>query len=151
MIDRDLFSLAEFNYPEYYVDRDLNVWSTKRKWKKTPKLIFPKWGPKGRYGNTLKNNLMSCDKFVQFLETQNTPERFVQFLETPSKKTVPEKFYVAILLPDGTPKFSSMPKAHETEESARQECERLSQLNIGTSVAYFRLMGSCVCNNFKWV
>lgn len=148
MIDQDLFSLAEFNYPEYYVDRDLNVWSTKRKWKKIPKLIFPKWGPKGRYGNTLKGNLMKCDKFVRFLDDNSL--QIHTLTSTPVKETSSDKFYVAVLLPDGTPKFSSMPKAHETEESARQECERLAQMNVGTSVAYFRLLGSCVCNHCKW-
>lgn len=137
MAEQELFNLVEIreDLHGYFVDRDLNVWSTKKG--PTPTQISPNWGPRGKSGAILHAKLMDC-------------KAFVRFLNAPPKVDASELYYVAMLRKDGTPAFSSMPKVHYSEDSARQECERLAHLEPGTSFAYFHRISACACQEITW-
>lgn len=70
---------------------------------------------------------------------------------TKSNSTIiDQQSYVIAVIDDGVPRFGVDPKIYRSDEAAREEVARLTQLKPGKVFAYFKCEGKAVCGGIVW-
>ena len=152
-----LDSVMGSNYKDYWINSDLTqVYSTKR-----PGVVYAMtktgtgscrgqyWSLSngGRFGNfiirvaDLATRVRNSMEFKQWHASRATSKQVV---------SGGKGFIVGSVYTDGRMSFSSSPKVHLTEASARAECERLAAANRGTRYTYLEIKGSAVFGGIVW-
>lgn len=60
------------------------------------------------------------------------------------------KGFIVGSMSDSGVSFSSRPKVHDTEQSARAECERLASMNKGKTFLYVEIKGCVKATGLSW-
>ena len=154
----DLFNLSKvlgLGYSGYWMDRDFNAYSTKRG---APyKLARTGTGScrgmyysfyTGRYSVThrvseLKTTLMNDPTFKQWLNSTSSTTAV-------SASSVTSRGFIVGSTRGSYMSFSSYPKIHSTEASAKAECERLAKTSPGTAYTYFEIKGTAIAGGVNW-
>lgn len=72
------------------------------------------------------------------------------YISAPVETPINSKgFIVGSVSADGV-SFSSRPKVHDTEQSARTECERLASMNKGQTFLYVEIKGYVKATGLSW-
>lgn len=64
--------------------------------------------------------------------------------------TIRSNCFIVGSVDDSGVSFSSRPKVHDTEQSARTECERLASMNKGQTFLYAEIKGCVKATGFSW-
>jgi hypothetical protein len=149
----ELFDLSKvnINLNGYYLDANLDMYSTKRG--VVPNKIL---NPVGVF--TKQGVVMSYPTLVNLLKDRYTAygadwyawwnkiDR--QLIETPVN--IKGQFVIAVI-ENGIPKFSSNPKVHTTKDSAIAEVQRLATENPNKHFGYFECKGVARAAALTWI
>ena len=101
----------------------------------------------------LNDHSVNIHRLISNIESTQAWRDFVSRVKAKVEKTVPVSVttcVVALLDENGVPKFSSEPKVHASEKTAREEVERLTLAFPGKRFAYFKCEGVAVATGVSW-
>jgi hypothetical protein len=146
------------NYRNYYISRDLSqVYSTKRPGAPyamtktgTGRCRDTYWSLSngGRFGNftiradDLAEKVRRSAEFKAWLQGQPG---------TQPNLASGRGYIIGSIYSDGGISFSSMPKVHTTELSAKVEVERLAKATPGNTYVYLEIKGKCKAGGVTWI
>lgn len=145
-------SRVQTSYVGYYLDKGGSIWSTKRtgspqQLKKFAKYDYYSLFVNGRsrilYGHDIRNVMKSSD-YISWLKNQPNITDQTPFASSATKQ------YIIGSLRSGYFSFSSAPKIHSSEMTAKVETERLARSNPGTTYVYLELKGKCTVGGVQW-
>lgn len=152
----NLFDLSKLgsHYRGYFVDRDGKVYSNKQGALRALKISAPA-NTFHTYWNLSTNGYSApvrTDRFDKILNSSAEYRTFVNAAKvtgafTPSSSA---KGYIVGSVTSGGVSFSSNPKIHSNEASARAECERLASTNKGKTFMYVEIKGAVKASGFSW-
>lgn len=153
----NLFDLSKLGsqYCGYFVDREGKVYSNKQGTLRALKVSAPS-NTFNKYWNLSTNGYAQAVRTDRFDEMLNRSDEYRSFVNaakalgavTPAA-TMSKGFIVGSVSPQGV-SFSSRPKVHTSEASARAECERLATTNKGKTFMYVEIKGSVKASGVNW-
>ena len=153
----NLFDLSKLGsqYSGYFVDREGKVYSNKQGILRALKVSAPS-NTFNKYWNLSTNGYAQAVRTDRFDEMLNRSDEYRSFVNaakalgavTPAA-TMSKGFIVGSVSPQGV-SFSSRPKVHTSEASARAECERLATSNKGKTFMYVEIKGSVKASGVNW-
>ena len=152
----NLFDLSKLgsHYRGYFVDRDGKVYSNKQGTLRALKISAPS-NTFHKYWNLSNNGYAQAVRTDRFDEMLNRSDEFRSFVNA-AKMTgafapvAGGKGYIVGSVTSGGVSFSSNPKIHTSEASARTECERLASSYKGKTFMYVEIKGTVKASGFDW-
>lgn len=151
----NLFDLSKLgsHYRGYFVDRDGKVYSNKQGTLRALKISAPS-NTFHKYWNLSNNGYAQAVRTDRFDEMLNRSDEYRTFVKA-AKVTgafAPSggKGYIVGSVTSGGVSFSSNPKIHTSEASARTECERLASSYKGKTFMYVEIKGTVKASGFDW-
>lgn len=152
MASSQYFDLSLINprLRKYYVDKDLNVYSIKTgslkalkrtSWKGFNGWFFSYEGMRISYSTERFNNYVSNNVYFNDWKKGNEMNKNVNVLKG---------FIIGSVAENGDVSFAIRPVVHQTENSARVECERLALANKGKTFMYVEVKGTVRASGVTW-
>ena len=150
-MNKELFDLSKMfglDYKGYWVDESANVFSTKQG---SARMLTSSGIGANKYwyfSTSLGTTSWRVDRFNAAL-TQDY--NFIAYKErNQMNKEIRSKRYMVGSIAGASVSFAAQPKIHETEASARAECERLATVNSGKTFMYVEIKGTVKASGFTW-
>lgn len=149
----DLFELniVHPSYRGYFVDKELNLYST-RSGQLTRLVGFSRpslyIGGKNKSTMLVKTQILRNSEFQKFMKL-SVPRQEIS-VDTSSNSVAKGVFVIAVVR-DNVPLFSKNPVLHKTEDSAITEIKRLVSENPGEMFAYFECKGLAKYSGVTWL
>lgn len=151
----ELFPLSRVNmsYAGYFLDKGGSIWSTKRtgspqQLKKFAKYDYYSLFVNGRSLIMYSYEINKIMKSVEYISWQKSQPNITDHFN--SQTYTSNKQYIVGSLRSGYFSFSSAPKIHTSESSAKTETERLARSNPGTTYVYLEVKGKCTVAGVQW-
>ena len=152
----NLFDLAKLGsqYRGYFVDREGKVYSNKQGALRALKISAPS-NTFHKYWNLSTNGYSSpvrTDRFDNMLNRSDEYRTFVKAAKVTGAfaPSATAKGYIVGSVTNSGVSFSSNPKVHTSEASARTECERLASSYKGKTFMYVEIKGTVKASGFNW-
>lgn len=151
----NLFDLSKLGaqYNGYFVDREGKVYSNKQGTLRALKVSAPS-NTFNKYWNLSTNGYAQAIRTDRFEEMLNRSDEYRSFVKAPKSDSAPaaimSKGFIIGSVSSDSVSFSSRPKVHTTEASARAECERLAIANKGKTFVYVEIKGSVKATGVNW-
>ena len=152
----NLFDLSKLgsHYKGYFVDNRGMVYSNKQGSLKALKVSAPS-NTFHKYWNLSHNgyaNPVRTDRFDSMLNNSNEFRTFVNAAKVTGAfaPAAHGKGYIVGSVTSSGVSFSSNPKVHTSEASARTECERLASSYKGKTFMYVEIKGTVKASGFNW-
>ena len=155
----DLFPLYTLSseFDEYYVDADMNVYSSKAGTLYKMKGSTPSNTTHQYWNFTYRGSVRTLrkDQLRNLLEANNAFKTWksnnMQKINQVSTMTgVSKGFIVGSMTLSGGLSFSAKPHLHQNEQAARAECERLANLYPGKTFVLVEIKGSVKSSGLTW-
>lgn len=151
----NLFDLSKLGaqYNGYFVDREGKVYSNKQGTLRALKVSAPA-NTFNKYWNLSTNGYAQAVRTDRLEEMLNRSDEYRSFVKDAKSVSAPaavmsKGFIVGSVSSEGV-SFSSRPKVHASEASARAECERLATTNKGKTFMYVEIKGSVKASGVNW-
>lgn len=146
----NLFDLSAFgsHYKGYFVDKDGKVYSNKSGSMRALKVSAPA-NTMHKYWNLSHNSYSNSIRTDRFADMLSKSAEYRSFTKDSVMTSAGKGFIVGSVTAGGV-SFSSNPKIHATESSARTECERLASANKGKTFMYVEIKGSVKASGYSW-
>ena len=152
----NLFDLSKLgsHYKGYFVDKNGMVYSNKQGTLRALKISAPS-NTFHKYWNLSTNgysNPIRTDRFDNMLKNSNEYRTFVNSAKMTGAfaPSASAKGYIVGSVTSSGVSFSSNPKVHVSEASARSECERLASSYKGKTFMYVEIKGTVKASGFDW-
>ena len=151
----NLFDLSKLGagYKGYFVDRDGKVYSNKQGTLRALKISAPS-NTFHKYWNLSRDGYSHSVRADRFEDMLNRSDEFRSYARgakvTGAFTPVGGKGYIVGSVTNGGVSFSSNPKVHTNEASARTECERLASSYKGKTFMYVEIKGTVKASGFDW-
>ena len=158
----ELFSLSTAlgdRYRNYYISRDLSqVYSTKRPGSPYAMTKTGTGSCRGQYwslsdGGRWGNFTIRANDLAAKVRNSHEYKTWLLGQTTLKANTVGTStgYIIGSIYADGRMSFSTSPKVHPTELSAKIEVERLAKSTPGNTFVYFEIKGKCKAGGVTWI